>query len=118
MTGVQTCALPISAFYTDGIGAVAAGYSIRYFIVSLNMDTGINRFAFECRSHIGFTGIGKGTIIFTQMTAKAPLFIYIYSFHCLSFLRFGAGSSFLNRERFTLLIIGINIVAITIPAAP
>ena len=48
----------------------------------------------------------------------APLFIYIYSFHCSSFLRFGACLSFLNGERLSLPRIGINIVAITIPAVP
>ena len=97
---------------------MTAGNRIRYFFVAFYVDPRIDRFALERICHILFAGVCKRTVIFAKMASKTPLFIYIYTFHCSSSLRVGAGLSFLNRERLSLPRIGINIVAITIPAVP
>ena len=60
---------------------MTAGNRIRYFFVAFYVDPRKDRFAFECRCHIGHTGIGKSTVIFAKMASKTPLFIYIDSFH-------------------------------------
>jgi hypothetical protein len=47
----------------------------------LYADFRVNFYAFKRASHIAFVCSGESAIIFAQVAAQTPFFVYIYSFH-------------------------------------
>jgi hypothetical protein len=65
--------------------------NLRTFGITLhgifNVNTWVNTFIFQGASHIFGAGLRERAIIFTQVTAKAPFFVYIYSPHYVTLPR-------------------------------
>ena len=75
-----------AAFYTERVVAVAAIYRKADVLALFDLYAGIYGPVLQGENHIALAAVGEGAVIFTEVAAEAPLFIYIYLFQDSSFL--------------------------------
>lgn len=68
-----------AALYAKGLMAVPARNGEAYSVFFLDPYSGLDLYIFQGPCHILFICRRKGAVIFAQVTAQAPLFVYIYT---------------------------------------